>query len=58
MGEETDAQQAPDNEEQTETTGQPDPNEPGTDGPDTGDTSGDGDADGDGPPDDGSIYTG
>ncbi len=49
--EETDAQQAPD-EEQTEPTGQPDPNEPGTDEPDTGDTNGEG------PPDDGSIYIG
>ncbi len=50
--EETDAQQAPGDEEQTETTGQPDPNEPGTDEPDTGDTNGEG------PPDDGSIYIG
>jgi hypothetical protein len=49
--EETDAQQAPD-EEQTETTGQPDPSEPGTDEPGTGGTPGEG------PPDDGSIYHG
>lgn len=64
--EETDAQQAPD-EKQTESTGQPDPNEqtPPTDpgsGDGTGDTSGDGNGDGtgdnSGDGDDGSTYIG
>jgi len=51
------AQQAPD-EEPTETTGQPDPNEPTPADPGTGGTSGDGTGDSSGDGDDGSTYIG